>query len=263
MGIFIQKGDQWMSYPMQATFVSLANPDKDGKFTVTCRFNKQDQANMNGFSEVMRDFITQNFPPNFQLGYRSQPVKDGDTEAKEKYRGCKYINFKSAYPVQSVGPDNKFIDVTHIDRGDIIQVMFSIYKWEFQGQHGISFGLGNLKLLKKATAEQRAEWGGGSRDPESDFGDVSVPQDQGSFFDVSGTFDPTQPPTTTQAAPQGAPGGDFMNPGPAPQTQQAATQPQTQAAPPVQQAPAQSAPAQSAPGEAPQSLPFDDSGIPF
>jgi len=205
MGIFLEKNGQYMTRPIQATFVRLDSPDQSGKFALTARISKKDEDTVKGFRECISAYMKEHLPPSFKLAYANQPVKDGDLEGNPKYENCFYINFKSQYPVTAVDVNNKAIDIAQVKRGDEVRVFFNIYKWDYQGKEGLSFGLGNIKVTKSASDEVASSFGGGSRSAEADFADVEEKDLDSQYFDTGTPAGDSEP---AMGAPPADPGMD-------------------------------------------------------
>jgi len=170
-----KKNGRYMSPPCQVTYQGLNKPNEKGQYNLTVRVPKSAKERLGVFSHCYKECLLEKFPPKTKLPKGDLPIKDGDDSGKDKYVEHFYMNVKTSYEVQAVGPDKKAIHVSEIENGDTIAFKFNAYTWDYNGKKGISFGLGNIILLEKGNdADKAVLGGGGSSNPEDDFGDFDT-----------------------------------------------------------------------------------------
>lgn len=188
-----KKNGRYTSPPCQVTWQGLVKPNDKGQYTLTVRVPKEQKERLGVFDHCFKECKTEEFPPNTKFAKSDLPIKDGDDSGKEKYTNHFYINLKTSYEVQALGPDKKAIPLSEIENGDIVAFKFNAYKWNYNGKDGISFGLGNVILLEKGSDADKAELGGsGASNPEDDFSDFDTSGYGGAASTESGSsFDDT------------------------------------------------------------------------
>lgn len=166
----ILTGKVRLSYPHLLQPSTFAQGQGEPKYSACLLIDKQDSMTLDRLRRAQEEAIqlavatrwNGKRPANLRL-----PIRDGDTEREgEEYKGKFFINASSKRRPAVVDRDcNEIINSAEIYAGCYVRATLTCYAYDYAGNRGIAFGLGNVQKI--ADGEPL---GGGTRSASSDFG---------------------------------------------------------------------------------------------
>ena len=154
MGV-LASSENILTPKFRLSFPSVFEPNVYGgksKYLITMLYPKDQD--LGPFKTIVGAAIKQAFGEDRSKWPQLQmPFGDGDTKDYDGYAGHVFVKASSEYPPGVVDAGrNDIINKSDVYAGMYARAQINAYVWEFGGNHGVSFGLQNLQVLRDGDA---------------------------------------------------------------------------------------------------------------